>query len=199
MIADVQPIGDPGNREMQHFNGNSKLNPQKVIEIRRLRSEGWSYPRLARQFHVGENQIARICKGTAWAHVTQGQEILTDGEMELRQLTAPQPSQEEIEASFQRLQGMLKKQEQEPKEDIYAKYRVPGQQQQQVNATPTTSDMSQHEVVEQQQAMVNAEQLLETLKDEQQRATDTRDPRTGQSEEIRGDGQEQQYGPQALG
>lgn len=86
---------------------NVKLTPRDVLEIRRLRGDGWSQSRLAKQFKVGINQIGKICRGEAWANITHGQAVLTDGEAQLRQLTMPQPSEGEISASLERLQRLL--------------------------------------------------------------------------------------------
>lgn len=170
---------------MQHHNGNAKLNPQKVREMLRLRAEGWSYPRLARAFGVSENTVAKTCKGTAWRSVTGGQEVLTDGEAELRALmpltSPPELNTEEIAASMARV---LKAQEEfnaaqnakAEKPDALSEHMermrtAPREE----SSLPTVKvrypirerdadDLSQHEVKE--QAMQNAAQLLETLKDE---------------------------------
>lgn len=99
-----------------HKSGNAKLTIKQVIEIRKLRAEGWTQPALARGFKVSVNQIAKICNGTAWTNVTQGTEVLTDGEAQLRQLTTPQPSHEEINASMERLQRLLKGNEESERE-----------------------------------------------------------------------------------
>lgn len=96
---------------MHHHNGNAKLNPQKVREMLKLRGEGYSYPQLARLFKVSTNTVQKICTGQSWQNVTQGQEILTDGEVQLRQLTTPGPTPQEIQASQEKFLRLLKAQE----------------------------------------------------------------------------------------
>ena len=168
---------------MQHHNGNAKLTPQRVREMRQLRSEGWSYPKLAREFGVGENQVAKICKGTAWAHVTQGEEILTNGEAQLRQLTMPGPSQEEIEASKARFLKLMA-QESEEESSIPPQYRRADNWEQAVKDLVQTANERRAEsgpppepvkvryptrhnpLGAEDGGAEKAEQLLETLKDE---------------------------------
>lgn len=176
----------------QHHAGNAKLNPHKVRELLKLRAEGWSYPKLARAFGVSENTVAKICKGTAWRSVTGGQEVLTDEEAQLRQLTSPPISQEEIAASQERFLRLLAA---EQGQGAAAESTVPACYQRANNPSELSAlveaavqrraesgpppepvkvrypvpprvadDLSQHEVRE--AAAVNAAQLLETLKDE---------------------------------
>lgn len=92
---------------MAAHKGNAKLTPRDVLEIRRLRGEGWTIASLARAWKMSGNQVAKICDGTAWAHISQGIEVTTDSDAQLRELTTPEPSQDEIHRSLQRLQGML--------------------------------------------------------------------------------------------
>jgi hypothetical protein len=102
-----------GLRELREVNkvtahkGNAKLTPREVLEIRRLRGEGWTIAALARGFKMSGNQIAKICDGTAWGHISQGTEVLSNSEAQLRQLTTPMPSKEEIDASLERLHKLL--------------------------------------------------------------------------------------------
>jgi DNA-binding CsgD family transcriptional regulator len=49
--------------------GRSKLTEEKVIEMRRLRSEGWTTPQLARRFGVSRNTACYAMSGATWKHV----------------------------------------------------------------------------------------------------------------------------------
>ena len=48
---------------------SAKITAADAKEIRRLRAEGWTYPRLAKRFPVGMSQLHRIVSGTKWGHV----------------------------------------------------------------------------------------------------------------------------------
>lgn len=160
--------------------GNAKLSVQQVMEIRRLRGEGWTQPALARAFKISVNQIAKICNGTAWANVTMGTEVLTDGEAEVRQLTMPQISDEEIAASQARLAAMLKAQENLEESQIPIQYRRPENyeetikklvkeaEERRATSGPPPEPVAVRHVVKETAAVNNAAQLLETLKDETQ-------------------------------
>lgn len=47
----------------------SKLTEENVLEIRRLRLEGWSVPKLAKRYGVDYTIAYGIIKGTRWRHV----------------------------------------------------------------------------------------------------------------------------------
>ncbi len=50
----------------------SKLTESEVLEIRRLREEGWTLDRLAKQFRVKSiSTISFIVRGETWKHVMQ--------------------------------------------------------------------------------------------------------------------------------
>ncbi len=49
-------------------NGNAKLTAPEVMEIRRLRDEGWSYGKLAKWFGISKRMTIRIVKGESWAN-----------------------------------------------------------------------------------------------------------------------------------
>ena len=59
--------------KMRHVVGNkhphSKLNPDAVREIRRLRSEGLTQPQIAVRFGVAVITVCKVLKGYSWAHV----------------------------------------------------------------------------------------------------------------------------------
>lgn len=167
---------------MIHSNGSAKLNPQLVREMLRLRAEGWSYPRLARHFGVSENTVAKICRGTAWRSVTGGHEILTDGEAQLRALTTPMPSEEVIQASMDRFQRLMKEQEQQEQQStVPPQYQRPqgdyaaalgelikqaGENRAQSGPAPQPVPMRQVPV---DSGKIDADRLLETLKNEHAR------------------------------
>lgn len=47
----------------------SKLTADQVIEIRRLKAAGWTYPKLAIKYGMGMTQLCRIVHRKKWAHV----------------------------------------------------------------------------------------------------------------------------------
>jgi len=47
----------------------SKLNPEKVIEIRLLSGDGVSYTELAKMFQVSRSAIAHVIKKRSWTHI----------------------------------------------------------------------------------------------------------------------------------
>ena len=47
----------------------AKLTNAAVIEIRRLRAEGWTLIRLGERFNTHLSNISLICRGKAWPHV----------------------------------------------------------------------------------------------------------------------------------
>lgn len=48
--------------------GSSKLTEADVVEMRRLKGEGWSYPALARKFGVSRSNVWYIVTGSTWGH-----------------------------------------------------------------------------------------------------------------------------------
>jgi len=50
-------------------NPSAKLNEEQVIQIRKLHSEGRSKLSIAKEFGCGWSTVARIIKGTHWAHI----------------------------------------------------------------------------------------------------------------------------------
>ncbi len=67
----------------------SRLTEEQVIEMRRLRSEGMSFPKLAKKYGVGVNAVQRACYGITWKHL--GGAVPTD--------TYPISQQPEFEAA----------------------------------------------------------------------------------------------------
>jgi len=51
-------------------NGNSKLNPDKVLKIRKLLKEGLSQTKVAKMMNVEQTNISNIHLGKTWSHVT---------------------------------------------------------------------------------------------------------------------------------
>ena len=47
----------------------AKLNESQVVEIRRLRREGWTLQSLAEKFGVGDVTILNVARRTRWRHV----------------------------------------------------------------------------------------------------------------------------------
>ena len=47
----------------------AKLTAEQVIEIRRLRAEGWTQQRLADKFGIAQANISVLLRGKSWAHV----------------------------------------------------------------------------------------------------------------------------------
>lgn len=52
--------------------GMSKLNEEKVIEIRKLKKLGVSTKEISEKFGVRDTQINRICNGARWGHIREG-------------------------------------------------------------------------------------------------------------------------------
>ena len=50
-------------------NPNSKLTESDVLQMRKLRKEGWQYPDLVNQFGMPKRSIKRIVKGISWGHL----------------------------------------------------------------------------------------------------------------------------------
>ena len=46
-----------------------KLTPEQVVEIRRLRSEGWVQQKIANHFGITQVQVSSIVRRESWAHV----------------------------------------------------------------------------------------------------------------------------------
>ena len=57
----------PGARGSDH--GRARLTEALVTEARRLKSEGWSYPELARRYGVGKVTLFYAITGKTWRHV----------------------------------------------------------------------------------------------------------------------------------
>ncbi len=51
------------------INGQCKLTEVEVLEIRRLRKEGWKQNEIARKFNVVQGQISYIVNKKSWVHV----------------------------------------------------------------------------------------------------------------------------------
>ena len=50
-------------------NPNVKLTKEKVLKIRQLKKEGWSFPDLAKKFKVGKTCVCRIVHQQSWIHI----------------------------------------------------------------------------------------------------------------------------------
>jgi hypothetical protein len=60
-------VAEPTVRGSEH--GRAVLDEVKVIEMRRLRSEGWSTGRLAGRYGASRNTICYAISGKTWSHV----------------------------------------------------------------------------------------------------------------------------------
>jgi hypothetical protein len=49
--------------------GRAKLDEDKVVELRRLKAEGWTYPQLARHFGIARSTVHYALNGCTWRHV----------------------------------------------------------------------------------------------------------------------------------
>lgn len=79
-------------------NPNGKLDWEKVREIRSLYKSGWSQGRIAREFYVSINTIARVVRGESWQEpgMVLGREM-TEEELQVA-----------AKASYEKLQERLK-------------------------------------------------------------------------------------------
>lgn len=156
---------------------------KRALEVRRLRAEGWTHGKIARFLKMSSNQVGKICRGEAWVKLTGGEAVLTDGEAELRMLTNPPPppvDDAEQQAAIERLlkvQSEVNAQREKP--DALTEYLQREKPRDGVVAPPpvkvrypdSTSQVAQPDLGNneaKEQASINAEQLLETLKDENQ-------------------------------
>lgn len=89
----------------KHHTKAAKLTPSQVFELREKYSQGQSQGSLAREYQVSVGQIGRIVRGESWQQYTNPAEIkepvhVTTG-------VSHEPSEAEIQASFEKLQRML--------------------------------------------------------------------------------------------
>lgn len=54
--------------------GNSILDEEKVLEIRRKRLSGAEYQSLAEEFKISWDLVRCVCKNSQWKHVSLGEE-----------------------------------------------------------------------------------------------------------------------------
>ena len=157
---------------------------KRALEVRRLRAEGWTHGKIARFLKMSSNQVGKICRGEAWVKLTGGEAVLTDGEAELRMLTNPPPQldsteqqaamerllkvQAEVDAQREKPDALAEyMQREKPRDGIMATEQVKVRYPTITAANPNVQpDLSAHEVKD--QGAINAERLLETLKDENQ-------------------------------
>lgn len=93
---------------VQGHKRSAKLNPEQVLEIRRLYAEeNWTQGRLAREFKMSVGQIGRIVRGEQWGEYTQ---IPTEQEIYHSMVTSPPPA-DEVSASLERLKALMKTEE----------------------------------------------------------------------------------------
>ncbi len=72
-----EPVGPPAPADMLRAertvrgseHGRAVLDEARVIELRRLRSEGWSTGRLAGRYGVARNTVCYAISGRTWRHV----------------------------------------------------------------------------------------------------------------------------------
>lgn len=164
---------------------------KRALDVRRLRVEGWTHAQIARHFKMSVNQVGKICRGEAWAKLTGGEAILTDGEAQLRLLTngsppAGMPSPEEQSAAIARLLKVQEEaQSQGQHSDIPEQYKgvdptanpeayrrivqqmiEEGRRRTANNGSPPPPVPVRYPAKETPTGAINAEKLLETLKDE---------------------------------
>lgn len=60
---------EKGRAPRGDHNGNHKLTPEQVLEIRRLSGEGLSGAELSRRFGISSVQVSKIVRRTRWAHL----------------------------------------------------------------------------------------------------------------------------------
>lgn len=83
----------------------SKLTPTKVFELREKYAAGASQGSLAREYQISVGQVGRIVRGESW------QQYSNPAEETPIQIMSPnlEPTPEEIQASYERLQKLLQK------------------------------------------------------------------------------------------
>jgi hypothetical protein len=68
----IEAVGTLPPRELApkgSAHGRAKLDEAKVGRMKRLRMEGWTTGRLAKEFGVGRNTVCYVLNGTTWSHV----------------------------------------------------------------------------------------------------------------------------------
>lgn len=65
----VQDMVDRNRKPLGSACSQSRLDENKVREIRELSNSGWSYNALRKHYGVGESTIWNILKGHSWKHV----------------------------------------------------------------------------------------------------------------------------------
>lgn len=171
---------------------NVKVTPYMVLDIRREYAEGKTQPWLARKYGIGPGQVGRIVRGEAWTQITDGNPVVTEQDAQLRYLTTPQgPLKEEAEASFAKVQRMLAQEQSAPSTQDILERRARGRETTAVSdyarmmveaevaadSIDGTARVSEHVVARIEKTLadsrpaINAEKLLETLKDEHTQAT----------------------------
>ena len=98
--------------KMSRFNTKAaKLTPSQVYELREKYANGDSQGKLAREYQVSVGQIGRIVRGESWQQYTNPAEIAQgarESEQRMQQIMSRgEPTDEEIQASFEKLQRML--------------------------------------------------------------------------------------------
>lgn len=88
-FAPLLPTGRPGDESQVRgsANGCARLTEEKVLEARRLKRQGWTYPALAERYNVGKVTLFYAISGRTWSHVP----------METRWTPLPCPALEEVE------------------------------------------------------------------------------------------------------
>lgn len=172
----------------------AKIHGEGILEIRRRYAAMESYPAirqaLIRMYGItlSEQQIARIAKGRSFPEIG-GPVLPTDREVDLTMHLnalrgAPPASEQEVAASFERLQALMAK-EDEPQESIMEILERRTRDAQPVRRVPTLEEVeareravmgveegsgldkllnTQVESDSKSTAKVNADKLLETLK-----------------------------------
>ena len=58
--------GPPSHGEL---NGSAKLTEAKVVELRKLKALGWTYPALAKRYGISRATVGAVLSGRTWGHV----------------------------------------------------------------------------------------------------------------------------------
>lgn len=172
----------------------AKVVPREVMAIREDYATGrFSQPELARKYGIGPAQIGKIVRGEAWMDITHGNEVVTEQGIQMREYAATNYIEREAQRSLERLRAIApevfaasttplsppssSEAAVAADERMLAYQRMmAGAEQQADNKDGTT--VRREQVVEQLHemlnvpkgkiALINAEKLLEELKDENQ-------------------------------
>jgi len=61
-------------------NGQSKLTPEKILEIKKLRSMGYSQEQVAHKFNINRSCVSKLEIGESWRYLSASREALAKAE-----------------------------------------------------------------------------------------------------------------------